>query len=347
MRLDGAAAPGPSADRCASGRSWFGKAAYPLVFIAPNNPICLFAGAAGMSLPGFFVANLAGTLARLYLIRRLGDAFDRPDRRRPGLHRRPPACRCSSSRSALAVVFAVIASCARAGPAARGARGDRRSDEAERAADRPTTGRTTPVSAPRHRRRHRRVLGHRRGHRRAPRRRGLGRGGRRPPARPPRGGGRADRRPGHCPSTSPTRRRSPRSAPQVPDVHAARQQRRRRARACEPVAEADEDDWRWMFETNVLGVARVTKALLPALDRQRRRPRRAGRLDRRARGLPGRRRLQRGQVRRARRRPGAAPGAARPAGAGDRGRPRHGRDRVLPRPLRRRRRSGPPRSTTA
>ena len=35
----------------------------------------------------------------------------------------------------------------------------------------------------------------------------------------------------------------------------------------EPVAEADEDKWREMFETNVLGVERVTKALLPALER--------------------------------------------------------------------------------
>jgi NADP-dependent 3-hydroxy acid dehydrogenase YdfG len=32
-----------------------------------------------------------------------------------------------------------------------------------------------------------------------------------------------------------------------------------------PVEEADEDDWRWMYEANVLGVVRVTKALLPAL----------------------------------------------------------------------------------
>lgn len=39
------------------------------------------------------------------------------------------------------------------------------------------------------------------------------------------------------------------------------------ARGLEPVAEADEDedDWRWMFETNVIGTLRVTKALLPAL----------------------------------------------------------------------------------
>jgi NADP-dependent 3-hydroxy acid dehydrogenase YdfG len=35
----------------------------------------------------------------------------------------------------------------------------------------------------------------------------------------------------------------------------------------EPIAEADEDNWREMYETNVLGVMRVTKALLPALER--------------------------------------------------------------------------------
>jgi NADP-dependent 3-hydroxy acid dehydrogenase YdfG len=33
----------------------------------------------------------------------------------------------------------------------------------------------------------------------------------------------------------------------------------------EPVADADEERWREMFESNVMGVARVTKALLPAL----------------------------------------------------------------------------------
>lgn len=37
------------------------------------------------------------------------------------------------------------------------------------------------------------------------------------------------------------------------------------AKGLEPVAEADEDAWRWMFETNVIGTLRVTKALLPAL----------------------------------------------------------------------------------
>jgi NADP-dependent 3-hydroxy acid dehydrogenase YdfG len=34
-----------------------------------------------------------------------------------------------------------------------------------------------------------------------------------------------------------------------------------------PVAEADEEQWRQMYESNVLGVMRVTKALLPALER--------------------------------------------------------------------------------
>lgn len=58
--------------------SWFGKAAYPIVFIAPNQYICLFAGAAGMSVAGFFTANIAGTVVRLYLIRRLGETFEAP-----------------------------------------------------------------------------------------------------------------------------------------------------------------------------------------------------------------------------------------------------------------------------
>ena len=56
----------------------FAKAAYPLVFIAPNPYICLFAGAAGMPVGSFFTVNIAGTLVRLYLIRRLGETFDQP-----------------------------------------------------------------------------------------------------------------------------------------------------------------------------------------------------------------------------------------------------------------------------
>lgn len=37
------------------------------------------------------------------------------------------------------------------------------------------------------------------------------------------------------------------------------------AKGLEPVADADLDNWRWMFETNVLGTLRVTRALLPKL----------------------------------------------------------------------------------
>jgi NADP-dependent 3-hydroxy acid dehydrogenase YdfG len=37
------------------------------------------------------------------------------------------------------------------------------------------------------------------------------------------------------------------------------------ARGLAPVAEMDEEHWRWMFETNVLGVGLMTRALLPQL----------------------------------------------------------------------------------
>jgi len=56
----------------------FAKAAYPFVFLMPNPYICVFAGASGMQLGSFFTLNILGTLARLYLIRRLGQAFDAP-----------------------------------------------------------------------------------------------------------------------------------------------------------------------------------------------------------------------------------------------------------------------------
>jgi NADP-dependent 3-hydroxy acid dehydrogenase YdfG len=37
------------------------------------------------------------------------------------------------------------------------------------------------------------------------------------------------------------------------------------AKGLEPVADADMENWRWMWETNVLGTLRVTRALLPKL----------------------------------------------------------------------------------
>ncbi len=61
-----------------SAEGWFSKAAYPLIALAPNNFICLFAGAAGISVPVFLVLNISGTLARLWLLRLFGDVFSKP-----------------------------------------------------------------------------------------------------------------------------------------------------------------------------------------------------------------------------------------------------------------------------
>lgn len=58
--------------------SAFAKASYPLVFVMPNNYICLFAGAAGMPLAAFIALNVTGTIARLYIIRVVGDVFSKP-----------------------------------------------------------------------------------------------------------------------------------------------------------------------------------------------------------------------------------------------------------------------------
>jgi membrane protein DedA with SNARE-associated domain len=57
---------------------WFRRAAYPIVAIAPNNIICVLAGASGMSMLGFFVANIGGTAARMVLIWFVGDVFSEP-----------------------------------------------------------------------------------------------------------------------------------------------------------------------------------------------------------------------------------------------------------------------------
>lgn len=56
----------------------FRKAAYPLVFIAPNNLICALSGSGGMRPPVFFTINIAGTLTRLTLIVWLGEKFEEP-----------------------------------------------------------------------------------------------------------------------------------------------------------------------------------------------------------------------------------------------------------------------------
>jgi membrane protein DedA with SNARE-associated domain len=57
---------------------WFRRAAYPIVAIAPNNLVCVLAGASGMSIRGFLLTNLGGTAARMVLIWFLGEVFSAP-----------------------------------------------------------------------------------------------------------------------------------------------------------------------------------------------------------------------------------------------------------------------------
>jgi membrane protein DedA with SNARE-associated domain len=56
--------------------TWFDKARFAVVAVAPNNPVCLFAGAAGMTYGAFLVANVVGTIARLVLIRAFSSVFE-------------------------------------------------------------------------------------------------------------------------------------------------------------------------------------------------------------------------------------------------------------------------------
>lgn len=66
---------GPIARRA---EKWFGKASYPLIVIAPNNYVCLFAGAGGMAVPVFAALNLVGTVARLTLLWFVTDSVSEP-----------------------------------------------------------------------------------------------------------------------------------------------------------------------------------------------------------------------------------------------------------------------------
>lgn len=57
---------------------WFARASGPMVAIAPNNVICLFAGASGMSVARFALWNVGGTVVRLVALWFAGDAFSDP-----------------------------------------------------------------------------------------------------------------------------------------------------------------------------------------------------------------------------------------------------------------------------
>jgi membrane protein DedA with SNARE-associated domain len=56
----------------------FRRWGHPLVFLFPNNPICLFAGAARMNVLVFAVLNVTGTIARLVLIAIVGNQLQAP-----------------------------------------------------------------------------------------------------------------------------------------------------------------------------------------------------------------------------------------------------------------------------
>lgn len=57
---------------------WFDKAAYPIIAAAPNNIVCMLAGARKLNLLAFFVCNLGGTAVRIYLFYVFGDVFSEP-----------------------------------------------------------------------------------------------------------------------------------------------------------------------------------------------------------------------------------------------------------------------------
>jgi membrane protein DedA with SNARE-associated domain len=60
------------------GERWFAKARYPIVFIAPNGIVCLLAGAIEMPVLPFALLNIAGTIARLAVIKVLAHVFNGP-----------------------------------------------------------------------------------------------------------------------------------------------------------------------------------------------------------------------------------------------------------------------------
>ena len=178
------------------------------------------------------------------------------------------------------------------------------------------------ASVPPHRRRHRSQQRHRRRHRPPP---GRGRASTSsaPPAAPT--GSRrwptrsAARR---SPATSPPTPTSPALGGRVGDRLDVLVNNAGGAFGAGPVAEADADDWRRMYEVNVIGLMQVTQALLPALVASRRGRDPQRRLDRRPDRLRGRRRLHRRQARHPGRHRDAAARALRPAGAGLRDRAR-------------------------
>ena len=57
---------------------WFSKASWPIVTVIPNNPVCLLAGAAGMSVALFALLDVVGTIGRLVLLKITGKLLANP-----------------------------------------------------------------------------------------------------------------------------------------------------------------------------------------------------------------------------------------------------------------------------
>jgi len=57
---------------------WFPRFSWPIVFLFPNNYVCLIAGAARMSPVLFLTLDVFGTLGRLLMIQVIGDVFAGP-----------------------------------------------------------------------------------------------------------------------------------------------------------------------------------------------------------------------------------------------------------------------------
>jgi membrane protein DedA with SNARE-associated domain len=57
---------------------WFARFRYAVVFVAPNSLVCLLAGATEMPVLPFAVLNVAGTIARLVVIKMLAHVFTGP-----------------------------------------------------------------------------------------------------------------------------------------------------------------------------------------------------------------------------------------------------------------------------
>lgn len=58
------------------GAAFFRRYSAPLIFLMPNNIICALAGASGVKVRTFMIANISGTITRLILVRQFSSYFE-------------------------------------------------------------------------------------------------------------------------------------------------------------------------------------------------------------------------------------------------------------------------------